>query len=199
MRWITPPHYTRRSDPVSFSGRTEQAGDLTEDVVAEEGEDVDWFGEFFQSEHRRLYGTLCLVTGNRQEAEELMQEAFLRLWERRDSVGNLDDPAAYLYRIAFNLFRNRLRRVVQATRRALFESPSADAFAMVDERQDLFAALRQLSPRQRAAVVLTDLMDMSSEEAGRLLGVQPGTARALAYQARRALRVSMNPERSDDE
>ncbi len=37
-----------------------------------------------------------------------MQEAFLALSKRRDSVGNLDDPAAYLYRIAFNLFRNRL-------------------------------------------------------------------------------------------
>jgi RNA polymerase sigma factor (sigma-70 family) len=199
MRWMRPPDYTPRLDPVSFSGGTEQAGKLSEDVVVEKAEGVDWFDGFFQAEHRRLYGTLCLVTGNREEAEELMQEAFLRLWERRDSVGNLDDPAAYLYRIAFNLFRNRLRKVVRAARRALLESQSSDAFALADARQDLFVALRGLSPRQRAAVLLTDLMDMTSEEAGRLLGVKPGTARALAYQARRALRASISLERAHDE
>ena len=180
---MRPSPYTRSPDPVSFSGNTEQAGKLSKDVVAEGRQDVDWFDALFQAEHRRLFGTLCLVTGNRQEAEELMQEAFLRLWERKDSVSYLDDPAAYLYRIAFNLFRNRLRRMVRAARRVFLESPSADAFGIVDERHDLFVALRGLSPRQRAAVVLTDLMDISSEEAGRLLGVRPGTARALAYQA----------------
>jgi RNA polymerase sigma-70 factor, ECF subfamily len=204
MQWTRHSRYTMRPGPVSFSGngvfrKTEQGDGLSEGRVAAGGEDVDWFDAFFQAEHRRLYGTLCLVTGNRQEAEELMQEAFLRLWERRDSIGNLDDPAAYLYRTAFNLFRNRVRRMVRAARRVLLASPSADAFAVADERQDLFAALRELAPRQRAAVVLTDLMDMTSEEAGRLLGIRPGTARALAYQARRALRASMSPERSHDE
>src|SRR2546428_343223 len=137
---MRPGHYTRNLLPVSFCGRTKLAGRLSEDVVAEERRDVDRFDAFFQAEHRRLYGTLCLVTGNRQEAEQLMQEAFLRLWERWDSVGNIDDPAAYLYRTAFNLFRNRLRRMARAARRGLLERAQADAFALADEPQDLLAA-----------------------------------------------------------
>jgi DNA-directed RNA polymerase specialized sigma24 family protein len=62
--------------------------------------------------------------------------------------------------------------MARAARRVLLERPQADAFDIVDERRDLLAALRGLSPRQRAAVVLIDLMDLTSEEAGRLLGVQ---------------------------
>ena len=44
------------------------------------------FEDFFGSEHARLFGALCLVTGDRHEAEEIMQDAFLRLWERWEQV-----------------------------------------------------------------------------------------------------------------
>jgi RNA polymerase sigma-70 factor (ECF subfamily) len=54
------------------------------------------FEEFFSSEHARLFGALCLVTGDRHEAEEIMQDAFLRLWERWGRVSGLDDPSGYL-------------------------------------------------------------------------------------------------------
>lgn len=180
---------------------TEPGTRVSEDVVGEEtkAEGIHRFEAFFDAERRRLYGTLCLVTENRAEAEELMQEAFLRLWERWHTVGTLDDPTAYLYRTAFNLFRNRIRRTVRAARRMLRPQPPADEFAAVDEREDLLAALRALSPRQRAAVVLLDLMDYTSEAAGQLLAVRPATARALAFQARRALRASMKHEGGGDE
>jgi DNA-directed RNA polymerase specialized sigma24 family protein len=42
------------------------------------------FEEFFGTEHARLFGALCFITGDRDEAEEIMQDAFLRLWERWD-------------------------------------------------------------------------------------------------------------------
>lgn len=174
---------------------------VSEDEVGEDAtvEGIPRFEAFFDAEQRRLYGTLCMVTENRAEAEELMQEAFLRLWERWDSVRTLGDPAAYLYRTAFNLFRNRFRRTVRAAQRMLSPQPAVDAFAAVDQREDLLAALRGLSPRMRAAVVLLDLLDFTSEEAGRLLAVRPATARALAFQARQALRGVMRREGDDDE
>jgi len=67
-------------------------------------------------------------------------------------------------------------------RRTRFRSPE------IDEQQDVVAALAQLTPRQRAALVLTDVLDYSSEEAGRALGVSAGTVRGLASRARENLR-----------
>jgi RNA polymerase sigma-70 factor, ECF subfamily len=146
------------------------------------------FEAFFETEARTLFRRLCAVTGNSAEAEEIMQDAFLALWERWDRIGAIQDPTAYLYRTAMNVFRRRSRRAALVFRRAL--SPAADPapFAEIDEQQDVVAALAELTPRQRAALVLTDVMDYSSEEAGRALGVTPGTVRGLASRARATLR-----------
>ena len=53
------------------------------------GEAAPRFEAFYEDTHARLYTALCLVTGSRYEAEEVMQEAFVRVWERRDKVGQL--------------------------------------------------------------------------------------------------------------
>jgi RNA polymerase sigma-70 factor (ECF subfamily) len=129
-----------------------------------------------------------LITGDRWEAEEIVQEAFLRVWERWDRVGAMADPAGYLFQTSFNLFRNHVRGALRSSRRKKQPSAQPDAFALVEERSDLMAALRKLSARQRAALVLLDLLDLPSEEAGKLLGVRAVTVRSLASQGRRALR-----------
>jgi RNA polymerase sigma factor (sigma-70 family) len=152
---------------------------------------VESFEDFFEAHHRRLFGTLCLVTGDKSEAEELMQEAFLSMWERWDRVRRLDDPVGYLFRTAFNRFRSRARRVARAASKGLRHRPEPDAFASIEERQTLLDALRSLTPRQRAALVLTELFGYSSEEAGIVLRVKAGTVRALAFQARAALRKTL--------
>jgi len=146
------------------------------------------FEMFFETEARTLFRRLCAVTGNSAEAEEIMQDAFLALWERWDRVGTLQDPTGYLYRTAMNVFRKRSRRAALAFRRALSLAPDPVPFGEIDEQQDVVAALAELTPRQRAALVLTDVMDYSSEEAGRALGVTAGTVRGLASRARENLR-----------
>src|SRR4051812_32446251 len=77
------------------------------------------FEAFFEEERADLFSALWLVTRNRQEAEEIMQDAFLKLWERWDRVRRLDDPTGYLYRTAMNGFRNRARRAAVALRKTL--------------------------------------------------------------------------------
>ena len=62
--------------------------------IAEVAAETISFGEFFEEHHRRLFSALCAATANRQEAEEVMQEAFLKLWERWDRVSGLEDPSA---------------------------------------------------------------------------------------------------------
>jgi RNA polymerase sigma-70 factor (ECF subfamily) len=146
------------------------------------------FEAFFQAEARTLFRRLCAVTGNSAEAEEIMQDAFLALWERWDRVDEIKDPTAYLYRTAMNVFRKRSRRASLALRRTLSLASDPLPFSEIDEQQDIVAALAELTPRQRAALVLTDVMDYSSEEAGRALGVTAGTVRGLASRARETLR-----------
>jgi len=146
------------------------------------------FEAFFEDEARTLFRRLCAVTGNAAEAEEIMQDAFLALWERWGRVSGLDDPTGYLYRTAMNVFRRRRRRAALALRRALTLAPDPAPFSEIDEQQDVLAALAALTPRQRAALVLTEVMDYSSEEAGRALGVTAGTVRGLASRARENIR-----------
>jgi len=141
------------------------------------------FEDFFDAEHARLFGALCFVTGDRHEAEEILQDAFLRMWERWDE-GRFDDPSAHLFRTAMNVFRNRYRRTALGMRKTLSITPSDDAFANVDDRDLIVRSLRELTPDQRAAVLLTGYVGLSSEEAGRMLGMRASTVRTLATRAR---------------
>ena len=54
------------------------------------------FEDLVRAESARLFRALYLITGNRHESEEIMQDAFLALWERWDRVGSMDDPTGYL-------------------------------------------------------------------------------------------------------
>src|SRR3954447_6790872 len=146
------------------------------------------FEEFVLAEHARLYGALCLITRDRHEAEDIQQEALLRVWERWDRVRTLDDPTGYLYRTALNLFRRRSRRAALALKRIVWLAPPRDDIGEVDTRDEVLHALRTLTPGQRACVVLTDLLDYSSEEAARILGVKASTVRVQSSNARAALK-----------
>jgi RNA polymerase sigma factor (sigma-70 family) len=143
----------------------------------------------------RLFGSLCLMTGSRHEAEEIAQEAYVRVLERWDQVQHLENPTGYLFVTALNVFRKRLRRAGIALRRSIGMAPSQDAFGAVEDRAVVLDALAQLPPDQRAALVVTALLDYSSEEAGRMLGARPSTIRARATRARTALRELIGEER----
>ena len=143
------------------------------------------FEEFYEATFRRLFTALCLVTGNRHEAEEIAQEAFLRVYERWDRIGKLEDPTGYVFRVSMNVFRNRLRRASLGVRRALSLAPAeTDDLAAVETRDELLRLLRELNPQQRAAVLLTSILDYSAEEAGRMLGIGPSSVRSLTTRAR---------------
>jgi RNA polymerase sigma-70 factor (ECF subfamily) len=149
------------------------------------GEDAPSFEEFYEANFRRLFTALRLVTGNRHEAEEVSQDAFLRVFERWDRVGTVDDPTAYLFRAAMNLFRNRYRRASLGVRRALSLAPSeTDDLTAVETHDEVIRLLRGLDPKQRAAVLLTSILDYSAEEAGRMLGLRASSVRSLTTRAR---------------
>jgi RNA polymerase sigma-70 factor (ECF subfamily) len=152
------------------------------------------FEDFFRDHHPRLFAALCLTTGSRHEAEEIAQEAFVRVLERWERVSSLENPGGYLFQTGMNLFRKRYRRARLWERLQLPTKGSDDAFATVDDRDVLVRALRGLTPRQRAAVVLTTILDYPSEEAARIMGISDSTVRVLAKRARAELRTTMGDE-----
>jgi RNA polymerase sigma factor (sigma-70 family) len=113
-----------------------------------------------------------------------MQDAFLRIFERWDRVSSFDDPEGYLFRAAMNVFRNRYRRAVLALQRTLSLKDAADDLAAVETRDQVVRLLQTLAPRERAAIVLTSILDLSAEEAGRMLGIKASTVRTLSTRAR---------------
>lgn len=169
----TPLH----SVPRSLQGDAEPQG-----VVAAS------FERFFQDERGRLFGALSVMCGNRTEAEEVMQDAFLKVWERWDRVASMESPRGFLYRTAMNVYRKRLRRAAVALRKTTNLLREDDALGGVETRDELLRLLRRLTPREREALVLTAYLGYSSEEAGTLLGIRANTVRVLTTRARASLR-----------
>jgi RNA polymerase sigma-70 factor (ECF subfamily) len=131
------------------------------------------FEEFFAAERPKLFGALAVMTGNRAEAEEIMQDAFLAILERWERVAIMDDPVAYLYRTAMNVFRRRLRRAAVAIRKATNLMTNDDALAIVEARDEATRALSLLTARERQAVVLTAYLGYTTAEAGGSSGSRP--------------------------
>jgi RNA polymerase sigma factor (sigma-70 family) len=145
------------------------------------------FPEFFEGESERLLRALIVVTGDPHEAEDIAQEAFTRVLARWERVSAMDDPAGYLHRTAMNVLRSRYRRAKVALQRAVTSSPTADVFETIELRDTAMHVLSTLTPRQRAALVLTEAFGYSGEETARMLGIKATTVWALTHQARASL------------
>src|SRR5438093_78651 len=146
------------------------------------------FESFYLDHRARLFRALVVVTRDVHAAEEVAQDAFVRIWERWARVRRMDDPTGYLYRTALNGWFQVHRRAVRAARRAMAPSQVIDPLETVEDRDVLARRLLELPARQRAALGLTEYLRHDSAEAGRTLGIRPGTVRRLASKGRAALR-----------
>lgn len=172
-------------------------GPVPEDAAASAehaSSDTLSFDAFFRTEASGLYGSLCLITRDRAEAEDLLQETFLAVWERWERVSAMENPSGYLYRVALNGARKRFRRSALALRRVRLGRDRSDPIDEADARTVVGRALGTLTPRQRMAIVLTDLLGYSTRETSRLMSIREGTVRALASQARAAMRKTVGDE-----
>jgi len=145
------------------------------------------FTAFFQAGYERLFQTLFLMCGNKDDAEDLAQEAMARAFERWDRVQAAETPMGYVFQIAFNLYRSRLRRI----RRALTRGGPAPAAAETNVGQirvEVLEALSSLPRSQREALLLVEWLGFTAEEAGRILGIEASSVRGRIHRARTALR-----------
>ena len=146
------------------------------------------FESFYLAHRLRLFRAMVVVTRDVHAAEELTQDAFVRVWERWDRVRRMENPAGYLHRTAMNGWFQVRRRVARAARRLGGGGEGPDPMAAVEDHDVLVRRLLELPARRRAALVLTEYLDHDSAEAARILGIRPGTVRRLASQGRAALR-----------
>ena len=146
------------------------------------------FEEFFAEQHVRLARALYLLTGSTSEADELAQEALVRVYERWDRVGRMESPDGYLFRTALNLHRSRLRRLTSRARQLLEPAPVTDPAEVVQDRDSITRALGSLPLGQRGAVVLVEWLGMTHEDAAKALRIKPGSLRARLSRAKAVLR-----------
>jgi RNA polymerase sigma factor (sigma-70 family) len=146
------------------------------------------FVSFFEAEYDGLYRTLLLMVGSPSEADELAQEAMARVYERWDRISQMDSPAGYMYTIAFNLNRRRLRHLLSRRREFTYERDPTSPTDVIDARRDVRAALLRLPLPLREAVVLTRWLDLSAEESGLILGIEAVSVRGRLHRARQLLR-----------
>jgi RNA polymerase sigma-70 factor (ECF subfamily) len=157
------------------------------DGVAVEAEGIG-FEDFFRGEYETLLRAMYLLSGDRFEAEELAQSAFVKAWERWDRIKGMENPSGYLYRTAVNARRSARRRVGLAARRAVSLQHS-DPISESDERDRIRRALARLPAKQREAIVLVDWLGFSDIEAGEALGISSGAVRVRISRARASLRL----------
>ena len=148
------------------------------------------FERFFEDTHVRLFRAMYLLTGRASDAEDLVQETFAKVWERWDRVRAMANAEGYLYRVAMNAARTAARRRAVAARLLPGRSPR-DEYDEVDQRDAVARALTELPNRQRAAVVLTELLGYGAEEAAEILHVKPASVRSLASLGRDKLREAL--------
>jgi RNA polymerase sigma-70 factor (ECF subfamily) len=162
------------------------------------------FGALVQRYQERLYQTLVHVSGSAEDARDVLQDTFLRAYEKLDQFQGDSSFYTWVYRIGVNLaLSGHRRRRSRPTCRGIGDHGADRALEAVDESADadptypleraereqiVEAALRQLGPEHRAVVILKDFDGRRYEEIGAILDVPVGTVRSRLHRARCELR-----------
>lgn len=166
--------------------------------------DASTFKATFLPCSRRMYHAAWRLTGNAQEAEDLVQEAMLRLWTKRDSLPAMDNPAAYACTLISRLFIDQRRtthlKMAGKTPEDLYlaapESPERQLEAK-DVAAKVMQRISQLPPDQQQVITLRDIDDLSYREIAAQTGLSEGNIRVILSRARKAVRqLFKTPETS---
>jgi len=152
----------------------------------------DDFAVFYDSVFARLVGQLRVVTGELQDAEDVVQEALARASMRWTRLRAYDVPEAWVRRVALNLAADRARRGRRRLAALRRLGPPAPMPAVQVEDLALLEALRGLSIGQRQVLVLHYLVGMPVQEVARTLRVPSGTVKVRLARGRNALAAQLS-------
>jgi RNA polymerase sigma-70 factor (ECF subfamily) len=164
----------------------------TQRIVGQQAADFD---EVYAAHYADLTVQLYAYFGDRQEAQDVVQEAFCRALARWPAVSRFDDPVAWVRRVAWNLAVSKWRRARTAVtflRRQRVAEPRTEG--PEPDRIALITALATLPENQRRAVVLRYLADMTIQEIAERERVPEGTVKSWLHRGRAALALQLRPE-----
>ncbi len=144
------------------------------------GEPSDELERVYREQGARLWRAVLAFTGDREVASDAVSEAFAQALRRADALRSAE---RWVWRAAFRIAAGELK-----DRRTREPLGGGGSYEMSDPRIDLFNALAELSPRQRAAVLLHDYAGYSASEASAILGSTAATVRVHLTRGRRRLR-----------
>jgi RNA polymerase sigma-70 factor (ECF subfamily) len=158
-----------------------------------EHELAEWLSEGYVASFR----TACLILGNRADAEEAVQDAYLRAWRFRDSLSDVPNMRPWLYRVVINACYSKLRREIPHRDHRTGDEPLAhlqaegvgpESGAVQHEVADtVLAALQRLPLSLRVPVVLRYYGDLTERDIALAIGRRPGTVKSRLHEARRRL------------
>jgi RNA polymerase sigma-70 factor (ECF subfamily) len=170
---------------------------IASDVAKAQKGDVDAFERLYRSHVGRVTALCLRLTGDGAAAEELMQDVFVRAWERLPAFRGESALSTWLHRVTVNTFLHQAR---STRRRGAHEETTDDLGALPvatissdpGDRMDLERAIARLPEGARTAFVLHDIEGYKHDEIAALSGIAPATVRAQLHRARRLLMEALN-------
>jgi RNA polymerase sigma-70 factor (ECF subfamily) len=159
---------------------------------------VEEFEEFYAQTVGRLTGQLYVMLGDHQEAQDVVQEAFVRGWSRRRQLRCDARPEAWIRTVAWRLAVSRWRsgrRSADAWRRA---GPPVPAEGPGPEPVVLVEALRELPPKQRRTLTLHYVCDLTVDQIAAETGLSPSTVKTHLVRGRSMLAHLLHDSRNEE-
>jgi RNA polymerase sigma-70 factor, ECF subfamily len=175
--------------------RTSKAGDsaaMAQVIERARSGNVDAFEMVYRAHATAIYALCLRMSGDRAGARDLVQDVFVRAWERLPSFRGQSSLATWLHRLAVNVVLEKWRSAKRDALR-MIDDPDGVAFDApmvqtdLDSAMEIEGAMARLPAGARAVFVLHEIEGYSHEEIAVMTGIAPGTARTQLFRARRAL------------
>lgn len=161
------------------------------------------FEGWYREQHPRLVSALTVMAGDVSVAAEVVDEAFVRAYERWGRLNGIESPTGWAFRTALNALRRRQRRAALEARLHYRwvagggpgrTSPSPPA----DWSVEVWDAMARLPARERTAIALRYVADLSTDEIACAMQIAPGTVGSTLHAARRSLARALDPDGAAD-
>lgn len=156
--------------------------------------DAAGFKKMFLPYHRKLYGVALRLLGNEDDARDVLQDAYLKLWDKRDTLGVIDNPEAFCMKLIHNMCIDLLRSAYYMRERQRveltdgFSLAAPDNTAARDSVQLVKTIIARLPVQQQKVVHLRDVVGYSYKEIEQLTGLSEVNIRVLLSRARKKIR-----------
>jgi len=183
----------------SWDARTSDHDDDSGLVASATLGDRAAFEKLYRRHRDRIFGLMWrLCGGDRTLAEDLLQEAFIRAWQKLDSFRGESKFGTWLHRLSANVAlsdrRSRMRRLTRETvlDEPIERSATGEKDVYAGQRMDLEKAISRLPERARTVLVLYDVEGYSHAEIAEISGMAVGSSKAQLHRARNLVREELN-------